>query len=339
MRKRKSSLVLGIFLLALALGIGYAYLTTTLTINGVTDVDSNTWNVYWNNPVVTEGSVTGTQVTTPPTIDTNKTAVSYRVRLSKPGDYYEFTIDAKNDGTIDAMIASISNTINGGTAIPAYLKYSVTYDDGVEVGINHLLEANTTQTYKIKVEYRTDINASDLPSTPQSLTMVFDVEYIQADNNAIEKPFPTIPSCPGCKFIYTTSSIYYDDAPVPSGYVFNEDYTAVERSTGKPIFLGVKIENDKIVKGYVCGIKQENPNKGTPFCLEGSLDGSTFNSNKAILKSIYGDECKDPIYPNDPLECFLSNMYISTNQSASLISSSATACNVYSRTIDCDEDS
>ncbi len=87
MKKRKS-LIVGIILIVLFFGIGYAYLTTTLNINGTTDVDANTWNVYWNNVLVTSGSVTGSQVTTAPTIDTNKTTVSFQVRLSKPGDFY-----------------------------------------------------------------------------------------------------------------------------------------------------------------------------------------------------------------------------------------------------------
>lgn len=29
------------------MGIGYSFLTTTLNIDGITDVDANNWNVYW----------------------------------------------------------------------------------------------------------------------------------------------------------------------------------------------------------------------------------------------------------------------------------------------------
>ena len=49
MRNKRKTYTLGIILLVLFLGIGYAYLSTTLSINGTTDIDSNTWNVYWNN--------------------------------------------------------------------------------------------------------------------------------------------------------------------------------------------------------------------------------------------------------------------------------------------------
>ena len=67
-------------------GIGYAYLTTTLSINGVTDVDANNWDVYFDNVVVTDGSVSGEQEIEAPTI-TSDTEVEFHVNLKQPGDY------------------------------------------------------------------------------------------------------------------------------------------------------------------------------------------------------------------------------------------------------------
>ncbi len=180
-RRKKMNLILIIFVIVIVLGLGYAYLTTTLSINGTTDVDSNTWNVYWDNVQVTSGSVTGAQVTTAPTIDTDKTTVSFQVRLSKPGEYYEFTVDAKNTGSIDAMVDTVTNTTN----IPTYLKYTVTYIDEIAIAQNHLLASNTTEKYKVRIEYRTDINANQLPATNQTLSLQFTVTYRQANENAI----------------------------------------------------------------------------------------------------------------------------------------------------------
>jgi len=190
MRKRKSSLILGIILLLGVLGIGYAYLNTTLNISGVTDIDSNTWSVYWNNVQVKSGSVTGDQVTEEPTIDTNKTTVSFHVRLSQPGDYYEFTVDAVNDGSIDAMIETINKTINNSPTIPDYLTYTITYNDDIEIAENQLLAANTTETYKVRVEYKKNIDASQLPDTAQTLNLSFGINYQQSDSNAIEVLHP-----------------------------------------------------------------------------------------------------------------------------------------------------
>ena len=174
---RKRSLFLGLILLVLGLGLGYAFLTTTLNISGTADVDSNTWNVYWDNVVVTEGSVSAST----PVIDSNKTTVTFSVHLSKPGDFYEFTVDAKNDGSIDAMIDTITKTTN----IPSYLNYAVTYEDNYPIVDKQLLKSHQKEVYKVKVEYRTDINSSDLPSTASSINLTFGISYLQSDSSAI----------------------------------------------------------------------------------------------------------------------------------------------------------
>ena len=184
--KRKKSLIIGVLLLILGLGLGYAFLTTTLNIQGTTDVDSNTWDVYWDNVQVTSGSVTAST----PIIDTNKTTVTFSAHLSKPGDFYEFTVDAKNDGTIDAMIDTITSTVNGSpsSSLPEYLNYTVTYSDDVPLMNKQLIESGGKETYKVRVEYRTDIEANALPSTPQTITFSTTVSYAQADSEAFPKP-------------------------------------------------------------------------------------------------------------------------------------------------------
>ena len=46
------------------------------------------------------------------------TEVTYEVTLAKPGDFYEFTVDAVNAGTVDAIIDEVRSTYKigeGGT--------------------------------------------------------------------------------------------------------------------------------------------------------------------------------------------------------------------------------
>ena len=148
-------------------GIGYAYLTTTLSINGVTDVDANNWNVYFDNVQITDGSVTGDQVTTAPSIDSIGTTVSYHIRLKEPGEYYEFTVDVVNAGTIDAMIESINSKMNNNPLVelPAYLNYNITYADGAELLEFQELNAGVTESIKVRIEYNNDLAPEDLPSS------------------------------------------------------------------------------------------------------------------------------------------------------------------------------
>ena len=183
----KDNIKILLIILILGLGIGYAYINSDLNINGTAQVNSANWDVHWSNIQVKNGSVSASS----PTIS-NQTTVNYSVVLNLPGDYYEFTVDAVNGGSIDAMIDTIDSKLNGATitTLPDYLNYTVTYSDGVELAPNHQLLHNTTETYKVRIEYRTDIELNQLPATNQDLTLQFTVTYRQATDDAVVVPHP-----------------------------------------------------------------------------------------------------------------------------------------------------
>ena len=188
--KKKNSIIL-LVLLLLGITLGYSLLSSNLNISGTTGLSNNTWNIHWSNLSVTNGSVTGTQVTTPATIKTGNTEVEYSITLSTPGDFYEFTVDAVNEGSIDAMIESFSNKTyesNGTTekTLPTYLNYTVTYSDGVALAPKQKLAANSTEKIKVRVEFKRDIEANQLPTTADTIVFKFNVTYVQADNTAID---------------------------------------------------------------------------------------------------------------------------------------------------------
>ena len=166
-----------IFLLILCLGVGFAFLSTQLNITGNTSVSGNKWSIYFNNVQVSDGSVDAT--VEPTTTGTATTSVNYTVLLDKPGDYYEFTIDAVNDGTIDAMIDTIT-TPNIDSRVLQYVNYSATYEDGTTLAQNDVLEAKDTITYKVRVEYKKDISASDLDEDGVNLNLSFGINYVQS---------------------------------------------------------------------------------------------------------------------------------------------------------------
>ena len=167
--------------LLLAISIGYAALSTTLTINGTANIAANSWLIYFTNVQVKTGSSTATQV--PTTSGTSTTTLTWAVNLQTPGDYYEYNVDVKNDGTIDAMIGSLSNTsLNTNQA--KYLNYTVTYSDGATIEQYDKLDANETVTLKVRVEYKTDLNPEDLPTENTPVTLTYTSNYVQADGNA-----------------------------------------------------------------------------------------------------------------------------------------------------------
>jgi hypothetical protein len=89
---------------------------------------------------------------------------------------------------IDTITSKLNNTVI--TTLPAYLNYSVTYSDGGPIKSNQELNAGTKETIKIRVEYKKDLTASDLPTTEQTLNFSFTTIYIQKDDTSIPVTHP-----------------------------------------------------------------------------------------------------------------------------------------------------
>ncbi len=187
-KNRRKNMVLFLFILLCSLGIGYAFLRTELSINGTADFLDARWDIHFNNLVINPDSVELSTGNTAATISASTTEVTYAVTLKEPGDFYEFTVDAVNAGTIDGMIDNISSKMGGVeiTTLPAYMEYSVTYSDGLMLVPNQYLKAGETETYKVHIGFKKDINASDLTGQVESKTFSFSVSYVQADENAVE---------------------------------------------------------------------------------------------------------------------------------------------------------
>ena len=179
-----------IFLSLLLIGVVYAILQANLQINGVAKIQSNTWDIHFDNIQVNENSVSIGTGDSAATIDPeNNCKVDFEVTLSLPGDFYEFTIDVVNAGTIDGMVGTLQKTliVNNEVVseVPEYLIYTVTYSDGIEIEENHKLEAGTTESYLIRLEFSRNIE--ELPSAV-TINTSLEPQYIQADSSAISKP-------------------------------------------------------------------------------------------------------------------------------------------------------
>ena len=186
--KRKNIFILLVVFIC-SLGIGFAFLRTELKINGIATVNDTRWDIHFANLVVNPDSVELSTGDSLATISSSTTEVAYAITLKEPGDFYEFTVDAVNAGTIDAMIDTISSKMGGVEieTLPAYMEYSVTYSDGVPLEKNQYLKAGEIKTYKVHIGFKKDINASDLTGQVESNNLSFRVAYVQADSNAVEK--------------------------------------------------------------------------------------------------------------------------------------------------------
>ena len=174
--KKTLYLVLGLLLLSIcSLTIVYAALSAVLRISGSSEVIASNWEIHLENPVVKSGSVHNNL----PTINGN--SLSFNTTLSLPGDYYEFYVDVVNEGTIDAMIDSVSITPELTTEQARYIKYEVSYQNGESISTKQTLKKGTSTPIKVRIEYRNDISASDLPKTETNLSLKVTLLYIQSD--------------------------------------------------------------------------------------------------------------------------------------------------------------
>ena len=210
MRRKKNKSIILLILLVIGISIGYAYLNTNLQINGSASIDKPTWDVYWDNIQITNGSVDSVNI--PATISQNKTEVTFNITLKEPGDFYEFTVDAVNNGTIDTMVNSLTTGVyeaNGITpkSLPEYLDYKVTYIDDIPIGNYHLLVAGTIEKYKVRVEFKKDITPDQLPNSDESIVFKCGVDYVQSDESSIPRPLYT-----GTIYRANEKIVLFDDA-------------------------------------------------------------------------------------------------------------------------------
>ena len=283
MKKNKQRFaVILLLVLLVSISIGYAILQSNLNITGTAGIDNAKWDIHWQNVQVTSGSVSGSNVTTPPTIDGSKTTVSYNIRLDKPGDFYEFTVEAINDGTIDGMITSVSSKLNGSaiTTLPAYLQYYVKYADGIAISENQLLAVGETETYKVRIEFKKDITNEQLPVSVQTLNLSFAVNYGQANANAT-----------GVRdYLYrsNTNEVELNGPESGLGTTYTS-YGALNTATGKIVFLRHKVKNSAVTASEV-GFSYG----GSEYYLVGGINEAAeethpvFEANGSVIAELGG---------------------------------------------------
>lgn len=191
-RNVKHGKYMWILLLVLFATVGYAYISTTLKINGTVGVNKHSWEVYWDNAAVDQNCSTPEEVPyiTENTGEPSNTRVIWNTTFTYPGDYYEFTVDAVNNGDIDAMITTFNTQVT--PTLPNYIKYEIKYDDGTTPEVYDKLAKKsgndpTVKRYRIKVWYdETLATGETINAMNDDVTYNFDlgIVYGIADENA-----------------------------------------------------------------------------------------------------------------------------------------------------------
>ena len=177
-RKIQFIILITLVCLVSTMTLAYAALSATLSIIGSAEIQNASWNVHFDNIQVNPGSVD----ISPQIVNNNK--ITFSADLKNPGDFYKFTVDVVNNGTIDAMIDSIIKTPELSTEQKKYLRFEVEYSDGQSISSKQILKAKETKTISVLFSFRNDIPVSDLPTTSTNFDVQIQLIYYQADNTA-----------------------------------------------------------------------------------------------------------------------------------------------------------
>ena len=281
------------------LTIAYAALNAVLTIQGTAQVSSADWDIHLANPRVTNGSVT----TTVPTLTTGK-SLTFSTTLNMPGDFYEFTVDVVNSGSIDAMIEKVTKTPELTVDQAKYLNYTVSYANGESVANKQAIAAGVTMPIKVRVEYRNDLVASDLPTGQVQLTLGLVLDYIQSDgtgttvkDNGVYKPVSANGDINDIGTIVTIGDQQFytigtegDNVKLLSMYNLyvgnsvdsNWNVTPLASPTGK---------QSELARGWLDGAEEwygTTAFSNTNSTYEGSIVEGYVNNYKTILEEDYG---------------------------------------------------
>lgn len=179
--ERKNGVYLGVIIALVVaivgMSIGFAFTDIELKIDGDVTTKAQKWDVHFNPESinVTSGSVNAT--TAANAVATEYLTATYKVTLAKVGDFYEFTIDAKNFGDFNAKLSNIS--ITGGTD---YLTHTVKYNgSAISAGTVNgtTLVPGASDTYTVRVEYIEPDDESKLPSSDVTNTYNVTLTYTQ----------------------------------------------------------------------------------------------------------------------------------------------------------------
>ena len=235
-RSKKKGKLLLLILLVLGISVGYAILSVGLNIIGTAGINNSVFDIHWENVVPNSSS---TVIAETPGISEHATKVSFSVNLELPGDFYEFDVDAKNDGdwagTITKIDPNIYKVVEDGEddTVPSYIKTSIVYKGtNIEPQLGDILYAGEKQTYTIRVEF--DREAEEVPDEDFTIKVEEDITYSQWDTRGkyLIKFDPNGGSVvPSSKEVVEGEKLGSLPIPTKEGYAFTGWYTGATDGT------------------------------------------------------------------------------------------------------------
>ncbi len=145
-RDKKNIMIVALLIAVVFMSVGYALLSTKLDVQGTSTIVDPVWDVGIIS--ISENSTEGYANSLNSTV-INKFSAKFNVELQMPNDKVTYTINVKNEGTIDAKLNSISimpENYNEG-----FIKYEI---EGIKAG--EVLSVGESKTFTLSVMYNSD---------------------------------------------------------------------------------------------------------------------------------------------------------------------------------------
>ena len=163
---RNKLLVAALVVVGLA-SVAYAAFSQVLTINGTGTANGN-WNVLITS--ITPHDQTGA-TDQPSTPSFTSTTATFDVDLAYPGATASYDVVIENQGTIPALLSSLTSLAATNAAVPTDLHYTLT-----GVAVNDTLAAGATTTATVQVEWLST-GTTNIDTQSKAATITFN--YIQ----------------------------------------------------------------------------------------------------------------------------------------------------------------
>ncbi len=342
---KRTFFVLFLFLLLGGFGLVYSYLTTNLSIDGTSNVKGARWDVHFANVQVSSGSV---EAETP--VISNQTTVNFSATLANPGDFYEFTIDLVNSGTLNAKIDEINITPVLTAEQQEYFSYTVTYADGVPVQPNDALNAGVTEKIKVQFRYLYRSDSTLYPEDDANFNFRFIADCIQKDETSNDVNHP--------QTVYTANVYFggstpdkrvYIGQPIPEAVnqydTPEEAVAALQTEIGDsefPLFLQHTVQDGIVTESYLGFIVTPEMALANPgmtagtYALRGAVcdtpEPPEFHANKSTVLTAFGsDRCvfSDTTHASDDIQCTAPNLRIPSGYCYVWAISNSWMCSVY----------
>lgn len=158
MERRRDGQLFAIVALSIAvvfMSIGFAAFTQKLRIEGVAHLDKATWDVHFDKNTFYNY---GIDSTTPTSLNSSGTTLTWETKLHQVGDYAEFSIEFVNKGTFDAKLKNVvveASTEDGGNYLkPSVVVFGDKYEETTDVSNkDYILRAGEVDKVKVRLEY------------------------------------------------------------------------------------------------------------------------------------------------------------------------------------------